>query len=258
MRTIPLQRSLPLHRTHKCATSVLFPKPALRHARQCALEVYGQGSGPLNDLGRTAQKAGSVAWTKLRKGYEVVDDSVKRTASQVNSKYDVTGKAQQAANQVSEQAKVVDTRFGVKRRLRNIQDDLQRKWPIWRKKYAEFSRTLPGQAVFLTFIFFLFRSGIIWKMLNLLFIAWWLAPFLFFVIGKFSPKASDAAARRKAQQEQNRRRQSDFLRNAFFGQQFGQQKQRAPGPSESANRRKYDDSDGGHVIDVEATTIDEH
>jgi len=58
----------------------------------------------------------------------------------------------------------------------------------WRKKYAEFSRTLPGQAVFLTFIFFLFRSGIIWKMLNLLFIAWWLAPFLFFVIGKFSPK----------------------------------------------------------------------
>jgi len=31
---------------------------------------------------------------------------------------------------VSEQAKVVDTRFGVKRRLRNIQDDLQRKWPI--------------------------------------------------------------------------------------------------------------------------------
>lgn len=64
MRTIPLQRSLPLHRTHKCATSVLFPKPALRHARQCALEVYGQGSGPLNDLGRTAQKAGSVAWTK--------------------------------------------------------------------------------------------------------------------------------------------------------------------------------------------------
>jgi len=71
-------------------------------------------------------------------------------------------------------------------------------------------------------------------------------------------QASDAAARRKAQQEQNRRRQSDFLRNAFFGQQFGQQKQRAPGPSESANRRKYDDSDGGHVIDVEATTIDEH
>lgn len=178
---------------------------------------------------------------------------MKRTASQVNSKYDVSGKAQQAANQVSEQAKVVNSRYGVKRRLRNLTDDLQRKWPIWRKKYVAFSRTLPGQAVFLTFIFFLFRSGIIWKILNVVFIAWWLAPFLFFVFNKFSPKASDAAARRKAQQEQNRQRQSDFLRSAFFGQQ----QQRGAGPTESVGRRKYDDSDGGPVIDVEATTIDE-
>jgi hypothetical protein len=186
----------------------------------------------------------------------VVDDGVKRTASQVNTKFDVTGKAQQAANQVSEQAKVVDTRFGVKRRLRNIQDDVQRKWPIWRKKYTEFSRTLPGQAMILAFVFFLFSSGIIWKLLNLLFIAWWLAPFLFLLVGRFSPKASDAAARRRAQQEEQRRRQSDFLRTAFFGQQ----RQRGPGggpggPSDAGGRRKYDD---GPVIDVEATTIDEH
>ena len=58
----------------------------------------------------------------------------------------------------------------------------------WKKKYAAFSKTLPGQALFLTFIFFLFRTGIIWKLLNLLFIAWWLAPFLFLLVGKFSPK----------------------------------------------------------------------
>ena len=81
----------------------------------------------------------------------------------------------------------------------------------------------------------------------------------------FLGQASDAAARRKAEKEQQRRRQSDFLRSAFFGgqqfgQQFGQQRpggrpQGGPGPQ---SRRKYDDSDGGPVIDVEATTIDEH
>lgn len=254
MKSSPLGRYPPSHTTHHLRAPVLALRRR-RHAQQVCCVSSAEGPhGPLDDLKRNAQKAGSVAWTKLRKGYEVVDDGVKRTASQVNSKYDVTGKAQQAANQVSEQAKVVDTRFGVKRRLRNVQDDLQRKWPIWRKKYVEFSKTLPGQAAFLTFVFFLFRSGIIWKILNLLFLAWWLAPFLFFITGKFSPKASDAAARRKAQQEQNRQRQSDFLRSAFFGQQ----RQRAPGPAESTGRRKYDESDGGPVIDVEATTIDEH
>ena len=30
---------------------------------------------------------------------------------------------------VSEQAKYVDSRYGVKRRLRNLSDDVQRKWP---------------------------------------------------------------------------------------------------------------------------------
>lgn len=31
---------------------------------------------------------------------------------------------------VSEQAKYVDSRYGVKRRLRNLADDVQRKWPM--------------------------------------------------------------------------------------------------------------------------------
>ena len=36
---------------------------------------------------------------RLNKAYVAVDDTVKRTAAQVDSKYDVSGKAQQAASQ---------------------------------------------------------------------------------------------------------------------------------------------------------------
>ena len=36
---------------------------------------------------------------RLTETYQVVDDNVRRTATQVNTKFDMTGKARQAANQ---------------------------------------------------------------------------------------------------------------------------------------------------------------
>ena len=54
----------------------------------------------------------------------------------------------------------------------------------WRKRYTEFSKTLPGQVVFLSAVFFLFWSGIAWRLLNFVFIAWWLSPFIFLPVLK--------------------------------------------------------------------------
>lgn len=60
----------------------------------------------------------------------------------------------------------------------------------WRRRYSEFSKTSIGQATFLAGVFLLFYTGIAFKILNLLFILWWLAPFLFLVFNKFSPQVS--------------------------------------------------------------------
>lgn len=46
----------------------------------------------------------------------------------------------------------------------------------WRRQYAEFSKTTAGQVVFFGLLFFLCYSGAIWRLLNLLFILWWVAP----------------------------------------------------------------------------------
>ena len=48
----------------------------------------------------------------------------------------------------------------------------------WRKQYAAFSRTPVGQAVFFAGLIFLCYTGLIFKLLNLLFILWWLAPLI--------------------------------------------------------------------------------
>ena len=48
----------------------------------------------------------------------------------------------------------------------------------WRKQYATFSKTTAGQAVFLAGLFVLCYTGLLFKLLNLLFILWWLAPLI--------------------------------------------------------------------------------
>lgn len=46
----------------------------------------------------------------------------------------------------------------------------------WRKQYAEFHKTTAGKVVFYGAIWFLFSTGIAFRLLNLLFIMWWVAP----------------------------------------------------------------------------------
>ena len=48
----------------------------------------------------------------------------------------------------------------------------------WRKQYAAFSKTPAGQAVFIAGLLLLCYTGLIFKLLNLLFILWWFAPLI--------------------------------------------------------------------------------
>ena len=53
--------------TRQRNSAVLVPRPAAKRARlsiQAVSSSEGQSGGPLNDLGRSAQKAGSIAWAK--------------------------------------------------------------------------------------------------------------------------------------------------------------------------------------------------
>ena len=48
----------------------------------------------------------------------------------------------------------------------------------WRRQYKEFSGTPLGRAAFLTGIFLLFYTGIAFRLLNLLFLLWWIGPLI--------------------------------------------------------------------------------
>lgn len=48
----------------------------------------------------------------------------------------------------------------------------------WGRKYSQFSRTPFGQVATTAFVVYLFASGVAFKLLNILFILWWLLPII--------------------------------------------------------------------------------
>ena len=48
----------------------------------------------------------------------------------------------------------------------------------WMRKYSRFSQTTLGQIATTAFVVYLFASGLAFKLLNVLFILWWLLPII--------------------------------------------------------------------------------
>ena len=48
----------------------------------------------------------------------------------------------------------------------------------WRRQYKEFSGTPLGRAAFLGGVFLLFYTGLAFRLLNLLFLLWWIGPLI--------------------------------------------------------------------------------
>ena len=48
----------------------------------------------------------------------------------------------------------------------------------WGRQYSQFSKTTLGQVVTTAFVVYLFASGLAFRLLNILFILWWLLPII--------------------------------------------------------------------------------
>ncbi|CAK0783521.1 hypothetical protein CVIRNUC_006720 [Coccomyxa viridis] len=214
--------------------------------------------GQRKDGVSTAEAFTKAAGRGFKKTFTVVEDGVRRAATGVDSKFDVSGKAAKAARGVKEQAEAVEYKLGLKRKLRIFAEDTQRRLPQWRKQYAAFSKTSAGQAVFVAGLVLLCYTGLIFKLLNLLFILWWFAPLI--ILPLLSVAGRKAAARAQEQQQQQRQAQQNPFFSAFAQaqqQQRQRQQQRRGGytpPGKGSGGRRRDDSP---VIDVEYTTVDD-
>ena len=163
----------------------------------------------------------------------------------------------------------------------------------WKKRYDSFSRTPLGKLAWTAFLVWGFYSGLFFRMLNILFLLWWIAPIVLVPLaqranrqvgsifdlalhtGPCSCQSHDhlslgtqvsckslLQAVKNMQAQQQRQQEAanvNTLWDALMRQQAFQQQaaagRRRTAPSAQSTSRKKPPSDDG-VIDVEYTTID--
>lgn len=54
----------------------------------------------------------------------------------------------------------------------------------WRRQYGAFSKTLPGQIFQIAVLVWFFRSGLFFKLLNFIFILFWIVPLILVPLGR--------------------------------------------------------------------------
>lgn len=54
----------------------------------------------------------------------------------------------------------------------------------WRRQYGAFSKTLPGQIFQIAVLVWFFRSGLFFKLLNFIFILFWIVPLVLVPLGR--------------------------------------------------------------------------
>lgn len=194
-----------------------------------------------------AQAATSEASKRLRSTFQTVSAGVKQTAGRVNERFDLSGKAQQTADRVKEQLEDVDEKLQFRQKARHTLADVSRQLPQWRRQYSAFSKTLPGKVLFWGLLFWGFRSGLFFRLLNIVSILFWVAPL---IILPFARKFNQRNAARQQQAQQPAQSPFQPGRNPFAG--FGR-----PPPEGSINKRQSYGQQDGPVIDAEWTTIDE-
>lgn len=186
-------------------------------------------------------------------------DAAQKRAQQVDAEYDVSGKAAEAAKtaaegarRVNDAAEELESRWQIRRRMRNAFADLKRTTPQLMSQVRDFFNTPLGAMTFLFLFMLSVFTGAFWVIVRWFFSLLW----LFILLGPLIINYLNAQAVREQQQryreyvEEQRRRQAD----PFYGTPFegvfggGRRSGGSPGP------RKYASED---VIDVSIDRIDD-
>ncbi|KAL4452302.1 hypothetical protein ABPG75_007964 [Micractinium tetrahymenae] len=215
------------------------------------LEQFAQQQR-LQERLQEAQRAATKA------AQQAADEAQKR-ARQVDAEYDVSGKAAGAAKtaaegarRVNDAAEELESRWQVRRRMRNAFTDFKRATPQVMSQVRDFFNTPLGAVTFLFLFMLSVFTGAFWVIVRWVFSLLW----LFILLGPLIINYLNAQAVREQQQryreyvEEQRRRQADPFYGTPFEGVFGGER-RGGG---STAPRKYASED---VIDISIDRTDD-
>lgn len=197
-------------------------------------------------LKEKADNAARSAQSSAKNAFDQVSDSARRAYVQLDSEYQLGDKAEKAGRRAQEVARDIDQSYSVRRKLRNFQEHVVRKYPTWKKQFAAFTSTWYGKATLFAGLLLLTSTPLFWRLVNILLLLWWLSIPLSFV-------ALDYARRKQAEQFQEQQARNARQQNPFADLFKGRRSQ----PRARAGFAQSVPQQDGPIIDAEWTTLDE-
>ncbi|GBF96062.1 hypothetical protein Rsub_08938 [Raphidocelis subcapitata] len=199
------------------------------------------------DLGRQAQEfvrstsrrvGDFVRETELDKkaaaAYEDASQQLRTSYARLDAEFDLAGRLSSLQGRITEQTRDIDQSLGLRRRARVALEDVRRLAPTWARRAREFSSTTAGKVALTAALVAAIASGLLFKLLNLLWLSWWVGVPLSLYL---------ADARRRKE----RRERSERAERAAPGSGGG-----GGGGSGGSGFDR-----GGPIVDAEFVSIDE-
>lgn len=149
-------------------------------------------------LDEKASEAGKEAQQRVKMWGEEAQQNMRRTYMKLESEHNISQKFERTKTWVSETVRDIDQEWSVRRKLKSAAEDVQRKLPLWRRQFAQFSSTPLGKAALtLAFVSLLF-SGLFWQLVNAFWFLFWLSIPVSALIA--SQRSKEAAQEQQQQQ----------------------------------------------------------
>jgi hypothetical protein len=157
-------------------------------------------------LDEKAAEAGKEAKQRVKTMAEEAQQNMRRTYMKLESEHNISQRFERTKTWASETVRDIDQEWSVRRKLKSVAEDVQRKLPLWRRQFSQFSSTPLGKAALtLGFVSLLF-SGLFWQLVN----AFWLLFWLSIPVSALIASQRSKEAGQEQQQQQQQRAQSPF------------------------------------------------
>jgi hypothetical protein len=194
------------------------------------------------ELDRKAAEASKEAQKRMKTWGEEAEQNMRRTYMKLESEHNLSQRFGRTRTWVSEKVRDIDQEWSVRRRVKTAVEDVQRKLPLWKRQFSEFSSTPLGKAALtLGFVSLLF-SGFLWQLMNAFWLLFWLSIPVSALIA--SQRSKEAAQQEQQQQQQRQQQQSPF--SSWMGN------------SGSSSSKSSSSSSEGPIVEAEWVSLDEN
>jgi hypothetical protein len=190
-------------------------------------------------LDEKAAEAGKEAQQRVKTLAEEAQQNMRRTYMKIESEHNISQRFERTKTWVSETVRDIDQEWSVRRKLKSVAEDVQRKLPLWRRQFSQFSSTPLGKAALTLGFVSLLLSGLIWQLVNAFRILFWLS----IQVSELIASQRSKEAGQEQQQQQQQRAQSPFSGWGSSGGASSSSRSNSEGPIVEAEWVSLDEDD---------------